>query len=168
GSVGVLSFGRGKGLTGGSGGALLAHDAAGARIVERAGGLLAEPHAGWRDLVALAAQLFLARASVYAVPAALPFLRLGQTVYRKPRALRAPTAVSCSVVAATWPLADRETEARRGNAARLLAALEGHGELETIRALRRARPGYLRLPVLATTTARRAAGEARARRLGIM
>jgi len=54
GSLVVLSFGRGKGLTGGSGGALLAHDAAGEGVLERArelvektfGRIVAAPGAG--------------------------------------------------------------------------------------------------------------------------
>ncbi len=167
GSLAVLSFGRGKGLTGGSGGALLAHDAAGQRILERVQGLLGEPPAGWPDVFAIAAQLLLARASVYALPAALPFLRLGQTAYREPRPLRAPSSVSCSVVAATWALAQGEVEVRRRNAARLLVELRRHAEFETVQTPSDARAGYLRLPVLATAAVRRAADAPQARRLGI-
>ncbi len=168
GSLAVLSFGRGKGLTGGSGGALLAHDAVGARLVERVRGLLRDPRRGWRELVALAAQLLLVRPKLYALPAALPFLRLGQTIYREPRPLRAPSAASCAVVAATWALADRELEARRRHAQRLLAELGRQPGFETIRTPDHARPGYLRLPVLASPTARRAVVEGAGRRLGVM
>lgn len=167
GSLAVLSFGRGKGLTGGSGGALLAHDRAGEAIIERARGRLGKPRRGWPELLTLAAQLLFERPNLYALPAALPFLHLGRTVYRKPRPLRAPAAASCAVIAATWALADREVEVRRKNAARLLTELRRREAFETIRPLRFARPGYLRLPILASPAGRRAAAGLEARRLGI-
>src|SRR5260370_646579 len=64
-------------------------------------------------------------------------------------------------------LACSASAARRRRAERRLGALHGRSAFEPIRAARGARPGYLRLPVLATRTARRAAGEARALRLGV-
>ncbi len=168
GSLAVFSFGRGKGLTGGGGGALLAHDAAGERALERARGLLREPRRGWPELLAITAQLLLERPSLYAIPAALPFLRIGQTIYREPRPLRAPTHGSCPVVAATWTLAERELELRRRNAERLLVALQRQPGFETVRTPDRACPGYLRLPVLASPPVRRSAADTAARRLGVM
>jgi hypothetical protein len=167
-SLAVLSFGRGKGLTGGSGGALLANDAVGARVLRRAEALLGTARRGWGDLLAVAAALLLARPSLYPVPAAAPFLRLGQTVYRDPRRPRPPSAASCAVVAATWALAEREVEVRRRNAERLLVALRRQRALETIRPSGNARPGYLRLPVLAPAGVRRLLGESGAMRLGVM
>jgi len=167
-SLTVLSFGRGKGLTGGSGGALLAHDDVGVRLLDRVRGLLGEPRRGWPELVAITAQWLLQRPQLYALPAALPFLRLGETIYREPRPLRAPTAVSCPVVAATWALADEEVDTRRRNAERLLVALGHQTEMKTVRTPNHARPGYLRLPVVASAEVRRAAAEPAARRLGVM
>jgi dTDP-4-amino-4,6-dideoxygalactose transaminase len=164
----VLSFGRGKGLTGGSGGALLARDPARAGLLQRAGALLGAPRPGWRELLAISAQLVLEHPSLYPIPAALPFLRLGQTIYRKAQALRAPAAASNAMIAATWTLADREVDVRRRNAERLLEAVRGQPDLTPMRAATPARPGYLRLPVLASGATRRAAIEPRARRLGIM
>ena len=167
-SLAVLSFGRGKGLTGGSGGALLANDAAGARVVEGVRGLLGAPRRGWPELLTIAAQLILERPRLYALPAALPFLRLGETVYRAPRPLRRPSRVSLPVVGATWHLAEREAETRRHNAERLLSALRWQPGFETIITPPRARPGYLRLPVLASPAVRRSAMEPAVRRLGVM
>jgi dTDP-4-amino-4,6-dideoxygalactose transaminase len=168
GSLAVLSFGRGKGLTGGSGGALLACDAAGERVLERVRGLPGAPRRGWSQLLAMSAQLLVEHPNLYALPAALPFLRLGQTIYRQPRPMRAPTAVCCPVVAATWALAEREVEVRRRNAERLLVELRRQRGFETIRTPRLARPGYLRLPVRASPAVRRSAVASAARRLGIM
>jgi dTDP-4-amino-4,6-dideoxygalactose transaminase len=105
---------------------------------------------------------------LYALPAALPFLHLGETVYRAPRPLRRPSRVSSPVVGATWHLAEREAEMRRHNAERLLSALRWQPGFETISTPPRARPGYLRLPVLASPAARRSAMEPAARRLGVM
>jgi dTDP-4-amino-4,6-dideoxygalactose transaminase len=168
GSLAVLSFGRGKGLTGGSGGALLARDAAGELVLERVRGLLGASRRGWSQLLAMSAQFVLEHPNLYALPASLPFLRLGQTIYRAPRPMRAPTSVCCPVVAATWGLAEREVEMRRVNAERLLLELRGQPGFETIRSDRQARPGYLRLPVLTSSGVRRSATEPAARRLGVM
>jgi len=170
-SLAVLSFGRGKGMTGGSGGALLAHDAVGVDIVERARRLLGPARRGWSDLGAVTAQLMLEPPRLYAVPAALPLLHLGETVYRDPHAPRAASPVSCALVAATWTMAAQEVGIRQRNAERLLERLASAGRGRAFGAIQTsaaARPGYLRLPVLAAPEARRAAGEGSARRLGIM
>ena len=170
-SLAVLSFGRGKGMTGGGGGALLAHDETGAGILERARAMLAAPERGWSSLAALAAQMVLERPQLYALPAALPFLHLGETVYRAPHTPRGASPASCAVVAATWAMADQEVETRRSNAARLLAVVCGVAakgrRFEPMRPAEAARPGYLRLPLLASPEARRAATGRAAGRLGI-
>jgi dTDP-4-amino-4,6-dideoxygalactose transaminase len=168
GSLAVLSFSRGKGLTGGSGGALMARDEAGARLLQRARRLLGEPRRGWREIGAIAAQLLLDHPNIYAIPASLPFLRLGETLYREPRPLRAPAVAANAMIAATWTLAEHEIDVRRRNAERLLKAVPGQADLVPIRAGAGARPGYLRLPVLASPAARRAAVDPAVRRLGIM
>jgi dTDP-4-amino-4,6-dideoxygalactose transaminase len=167
-SLAVLSFGRGKGLTGGGGGALLAYDEAGARTLEGAQALLSAPRRGWQELVALAAQLLLVRPNLYAVPATPAFFGLGQTVYREPRRLRGPTAASCGVIAATWQRAAREVESRQRNAERLLAELRRQRGFATIHIPQQAQPGYLRLPVLASAAVRQAAAQPTAKRLGVM
>jgi len=167
-SLAVLSFGRGKGLTGGSGGAVLAHDDAGARIVERARSLLDAPRRGWPELLNIAAQLVFQRPSLYALPAAVPFLHLGETIYRKPKPMRRATNVSGRVVAATWRLAESEARIRRRNAERLLRVLRWERGFETVHALGAAQPGYLRLPVLASPAARPLVDQPAARRLGVM
>lgn len=167
-SLAVLSFGRGKGLTGGSGGALLAHDATGERVVERVRSMLGSPRGGWPDLVAITTQLIFQRPSLYGLPASLPFLRLGETIYRPPRPLRQSTSVSRRVVAVTWALAEQEVVTRRRNAERLLSLLRWEPGFETIRAPSHAQPGFLRLPVLASPAARRAVTDSAARQLGIM
>lgn len=172
GSVAVLSFGRGKGLTGGSGGAILANDDTGMRVVSRARDLLGDSRRGWPELFTLAAQLVFERPALYGIPAALPFLRLGQTVFREPRPPRRPPGVSAPVIAATWGLAEREVAKRRGNAARLLAAVRWLPGFQTITGpspdAAGARLGFLRLPVLVSPAVRPAVETPAARRLGVM
>jgi dTDP-4-amino-4,6-dideoxygalactose transaminase len=167
-SLAVLSFGRGKGLTGGGGGALLAHDDAGVLVLDRARAMLGSAVPAWPDFGSLVAQLVFARPSVYGLPASVPWLHLGRTLYREPRPLRAPSAVCAPVVAATWADSDREGAVRRRHAEQLLGALHGNPALHAISVAGDVRPGYLRLPVLCSTEAHRAAQSPVARRLGIM
>jgi len=167
-SLSVLSFGRGKGWSGGGGGALLAFDPLGVAVLERARALLAAPRRGGRELLALGAQWLLARPQLYALPAALPFLRLGQTVYRSPQPLRAAARATCAATAAGWTLAEREVEVRRRHAERLLMELRRQPEFEAIQSDASGRPGYLRLPVLPSPAARQAVARDGAARLGVM
>jgi len=166
GDLAVLSFGRGKGNTGGRGGALLAHGDAAASVVDRTRGALRPPLRGARELIQLKAQWLLGRPSLYAIPAALPFLRLGETVYNPPSPERGLSAVASRTLAVTWPLGEREASVRRAHAARLLAR---HADgLAPIGVPEGAEPGYLRLPFVASPARRAAADSAESRSLGIM
>jgi hypothetical protein len=145
GPLAVLSFGRGKGWTGGAGGALLLR---GEWAVEA--GDAAAP-AGWatecRVLAQLAAQWALGRPALYALPAAIPWLGLGETSYRDaplPRFLGRGAAGSLEV---HRQLSEREGAARRAGARLLLEGLAGSRTVRPVRALAAATPGYLRLPV---------------------
>ncbi len=166
GDVSVLSFGRGKGVTGGGGGALLAFSERGSRIVEAARAALQKGRGGLRETVLLCAQWALGRRGLYRLPASLPFLRLGETIYRPPHPPRGASNTSLLVLARTWPLAEGEAELRRRNAERLLAR---HGPaLQRITPPRDARPGYLRLPLLASPRTRAVVAAHETRRLGIV
>jgi dTDP-4-amino-4,6-dideoxygalactose transaminase len=149
GSLVMLSFGRGKGVTGGGGGALLARDERGVEVLSRVEHWLGGPKRGWSSLAKLAAQWGLARPEVYGLPTSLPFLRLGETVYRRPRVPRRASAATIAVLARTLPMADREVEIRRLHACRLVAALSASRALSSVVPIEGANPGYLRLPVLA-------------------
>ena len=170
GSLAILSFGRGKGLTGGSGGAILAMDEAGEGIVGRIRRhrRLAAGGRGWPDFAALSAQWMFQHPRLYAIPAALPMLHLGETRYRQPRPLRGPTTVACRVTAASWAAAEREVDVRRRNAQRLLAALAPEPAFQTIALSEQTRAGFLRLPAVMSAAARAAASQRAAQSLGIM
>lgn len=162
----VLSFGRGKGRTGGGGGALLAHDVDGQAAIRHARLRVRDGGAGWGDLAGAAALCALARPGLYAVPAALPFLRLGETVYHPPSAPRRISRAAAGVLAAGWERASREPQVRRHHATRLLAALHAAGA-RVPRLPPGATAGWLRLPVLLDGDDAARARSPAARRLGI-
>src|SRR5262245_45814900 len=89
GDVSILSFGRGKGLCAGGGGALLVRRAErsaynatqDASEIDDAQAALPAVR-GWSGLAATAMQWALGRPSLYALPAMLPFLHLGEMIYR--------------------------------------------------------------------------------------
>jgi dTDP-4-amino-4,6-dideoxygalactose transaminase len=165
GELAVLSFGRGKGVTGGRGGALLAGGSSWQAAVETIA--LEAPRGGVGELVALAAQWLLTRPSVYGLPAGLPWLGLGQTVYRPPHAPRGLSALATGVLTITTALAEAEGEARRRNAAALMDRLQGGG-CRLVLPPAGARPGWLRLPLRLPGKPNSAlTGDSRARALGI-
>lgn len=166
GDVAVLSFGRGKGVTAGRGGALLMRDGdppEGTAMLPRRGGA-----AMWWDVVALAAQWILGRPRLYWMPYRMPFLKLGETVFKHPSPprLASPVVPAAGVVALAR--ANGETDRRRRAAARLRAAVERSPDLRGVMVPPESQPSYLRLPVVATTrTAAEAAVRSAAVRLGV-
>lgn len=158
--VSVLSFGRGKGWTGGSGGAMLdrrsppafADDA-----LQQRPPLLQEV----RGLLATLAQWLLARPTVYALPAALPGLHLGMTRYRAPEAARPMRRSAAALILETWDDALIEAGGRRAAGERLRRALAALPGVVPISAPIGGVAGDLRLPVL---LAKGAAGLIRTRR----
>jgi len=169
GEYGVLSFGRGKGLTAGAGGALIGRP--GAPGVEAMPGELPSGR-GVGPLLALAAQWAFGRPSLYWLPAGLPFLRLGETVYRRPRPLRGLPASCAGVLRRALGGVVKEAEVRRAHAAALVELLARHPGcgLRVVgpRGGAGAGCGYLRLPVLADSVRRREVEAPAVRRLGIM
>lgn len=137
----VLSFGRGKGTTGGSGGALLSRDP------------LPDwhpptPPAGWRDWVVTAAQLAIGRPSLYSIPASMPGLHLGETIYREAHEPRSISYAAASLATETLAAADAERAQRATRARSIVDALDGAPELDVVRPIANGESGYLRLPVL--------------------
>jgi dTDP-4-amino-4,6-dideoxygalactose transaminase len=165
GQLAVLSFGRGKGTTGGRGGALLVHDP---RLVDLSSALesgLMETRAGGAG--GLIVQWALARPAVYAVPLALPFLGLGETVYHAPARPRRMSRFGMGVLARTQALAAPEARVRRTHAARLLSAATAVPAVRGYSPRPGSEPGYLRFPLLLPAHAVAAGRTSEARRLGI-
>ena len=153
GAMGVLSFGRGKGVTGGGGGALLVNDP----------GLVAAASAAWHasvgprsprgtvlDLLRLMAQWLFGRPGWYWIPASLPFLGLGETRYQAPHPAGGISAMAAGVLTRTIGLVPEEVRRRRDNAERLRAGVTGGAVPEVPEGWE---AGWLRLPVVLQRTA---------------
>jgi perosamine synthetase len=149
GDVSILSFGRGKGWTGGTGGALLERTAEPQAALPRATGR-SDVDVATRAV----AQWLLGRPRAYWLPARLPWLALGETEYHPPREPQSMPELAAALVVAHDPEALRESDTRRRNAAEileLLAAPEASDIFKPVRAPAGGEAGYLRLPVLVAT-----------------
>ena len=165
GDVGVLSFGRGKGMTGGGGGALLANTREAGDLLDGLGSYLGPAPRGAASLVPTAAQWLLARPSMYAVPSSLPFLQLGATIFRAPHAPGTMSAAHAGVLARTLELEEAEGEARQRHSRRL-QGIAGDWSVPVTGA--GARAGYLRFPLLLPEHLASLRETPEARRLGVM
>ena len=145
GDVSVLSFGRGKGTTTGSGGALLVRNPAFGDAVAATNAR--SPRRGLRPLFALAAQWVLARPSLFAIPASIPALRLGETVYHEAGEPRAISAAGARMLGGALAADRAEVRHRRERAAQLARAAERSDRFAAIVPVSGAMPGYLRFAV---------------------
>jgi len=142
GDFALFSFGRGKGITGGSGGALAS------RGPEHPVALPA-PGTGVRDLVGCLALLALSPPTVFAIPARIPALRLGETRYRPPHAVGPISRAAVAVLRRGLADSDAGAATRRRVADALQLMLASHGRFSPIIAAPQAEPSWLRFPVLA-------------------
>lgn len=147
GALGVVSFGRGKGWSGGGGGALLMRDvgtsASGSRARPAPKGGIAE----WRVALTAMLQATFGRPSLYGIPAAFPMLGLGETRYHEPTVPANMTPFSAALLKRTIGAARREAAVRRENASRWVADLPST-LLEGVPAvIDGGTAGYLRFPL---------------------
>lgn len=167
GDLAVLSFGRGKGVTAGHGGALLAPTERGERLLETPRAGLAGGGSGLLGLPSVLAQWVLSRPALYGIPASMPFLGLGETRYRPPRPGSELSRFAAGVLARTAGTEQAEAAARKRNAGRLLAAVKSLPGLTAVPVSGDSRHGWLRLPLLADEDRRSLLASHAARRLGI-
>lgn len=149
GALSILSFGRGKGTTGGAGGALVANDAAWVEPVREAAARLAPGGRGAGDWAKAVVQWALGRPSLYWIPASIPALALGEMVYHPAHEPTAMAGASASVLRTALRLDAAEVAWRRRNAGRLEHALAHAPGLSLVRPVANGASGYLRLAVLA-------------------
>lgn len=166
GDFAVLSFGRGKGRTGGAGGALLANNADAATRLRNAAATVEPANGGTRALAALAAQWVAGRPSLYVIPSSLPFLRLGETVYHLASPIREMPESSAAVVLALWSRAAQESDVRRATAARWARAAADMPQVAGFVGAAGGEAGWLRFPLMVNDSG--ALRDAAARHLGIM
>ncbi len=166
GDFGVLSFGRGKGRTGGRGGALLANsDVAAARVRSAARAILSAEN-GKLGLLSLAAQWAIGRPWLYAIPASIPQLHLGETMYHAATPIHAMPAWATAVAGALWDQSMAECRSRRVAAQRWTELLERRSGVRQYAEPAGAESSWLRFPVLAGSA--RSLLDDDARRLGVM
>ena len=149
--VSVLSFGRGKGVTAGSGGALVLRAGAFAERTRQMGFEVGPERRGGREVGALAAQWLLARPFLYPIPAAIPALKLGEMVYRPASEPRSMSRVAASMLPAALGMEETEIGRRRARANTILASIGDARRLLPIRSIVGGEPGYLRLALLDQT-----------------
>ena len=127
GDLSILSFGRGKGWTGGGGGTLVARDSRWVGPLERArAGMKTSPLLAEAKSAALVtAQWLMGRPSLFSWVTRVPGARLGETHYKPPVAPRLITAFSSAVVLAHAAAASTEASARRHLASTWVRVLSG-------------------------------------------
>lgn len=148
GAISVLSFGRGKGWTCGGGGALLLRNGT---VRPPSAPMVKRP---FRRSAALLVQWALSRPSVYWIPATIPALGLGQTIYHPPLPPTQLGPDGASVLRSSLGAALTEVASRRQHASRLVAALQDAG-VEYYHEPSNGVAGWLRLPIRLEGSARR-------------
>ena len=155
GPVTVLSFGRGKGTTGGRGGAVFATDGARPEVVaalsawiEGAGTRTNDRRAGWDDLGRAVAQWAFGRPALYAIPASIPALGLGQTVYRPAPDPGRLSRAAASLVERALTRMDADRDLRAQRAAWYHQRLADDETVQLVQPIAGVQPGYLRFPIL--------------------
>jgi perosamine synthetase len=143
----VLSFGRGKGMTGGGGGALLAMGEPIPESLVTAITRVAAHASSLRTLVVTTAQWALGRPALYALPSAIPALHLGETIYHPAHEPRVITSASASLVRAALARAHADLAIRRRHAEVLELAARRARDVSAIQPIPGAEPGYLRFPM---------------------
>lgn len=148
GDVSILSFGRGKGTTAGSGGALLLHDPDAADRAAHSGFRFDDSRGGVYEVAALGAQWLLARPSLYRIPASIPGLKLGEMVYKPAPEPRSISLSAAAMLPGALRIESPELARRRVNATKLVGAIREGARLTPVHAINRGNPGYLRLALL--------------------
>ena len=148
GDVAILSFARGKGTTGGSGGALLVKNPALAEWITRTRPLLQRGLRDGMEVVSLVAQRLLSNPHLYSLPAAIPGLQLGKMVYRPPRQPRAMSAVSAAILRWTLASEPQEVSLRRARAKNILFRARAVSGMMSVCPILGGESGFLRLAVI--------------------
>jgi perosamine synthetase len=151
GDVGVFSLGRGKNITCGSGGIVITHsDSIAAALRAQWPGLESPlPAESLKDFAKLAFMAIFIRPRLYWIPNAMPFLKLGQTIFPKSVAVKRLSGMQAGLLH-DWQHQLSESNQRRSETA---ASVSRQMSLSLPQGP--SHP-YLRLPILAATPQGRA------------
>jgi dTDP-4-amino-4,6-dideoxygalactose transaminase len=148
GRLGVLSFARGKGWTGGGGGALLVRDSSDANVI---GGMPVRRSAAVDEAGVLLrgmAHWALGRPGAYGIPRILPGTGLGETRYCEVGQPAAMPAAAAHLILDSQGAADARVPGRRSVAEEYAAALDGLDGVRRVSVPPGAEAGYIRFPVV--------------------
>lgn len=143
GDLSILSFGRGKGFSAGGGGLLLAHSA---RFIDAASELALPSARGFAAWAKCLVQAAFSAPGRFWIPAALPGLGLGETVYHPPHRPGGLSRSGAGLLAAGCTEQDHAVGARREVAAAWADLLPPGWRIDPEGPA--AIPGYLRFPIL--------------------
>ncbi len=169
GDVGLYSFGRGKPLACGEGGAIVTASHAVAAALQQRWEALPAPSAA-RKAALLAQNLatsFLLHPRLYWIPNSFPFLKLGSTEYSPEFAITSMPGLSQALLARLLERLEEIGGIRRRNAAALRAALAGNPNFVPTSAPQDCEPSYVRFPLLAAAPELRDLAVRRLRAAGI-
>ncbi len=149
GDVAFLSFGRGKNITCGSGGAILTNDDRIAEAIDREYIGLPEVSlvAMLKNWLEVAVTQVLIHPSRYWFPAGLPFLGLGETKFYTDFPMARMDAVRAGLLRRWKERVTRSTESRMSHAAEMRRVLND-SRVQTIQPSERSHSVYLRFPIL--------------------
>jgi len=157
GDAGLLSFDKGKAISGVDGGAVVTDASEIADAVESRLRQLSPPGIATTAAHALklGAYATCLRPEMYWLPSALPGLGLGQTTYSPGFALERESPWLAALAATMWPRLAEFTAARIANAERYRAGIPDTPLVTNVQPVDGTRPSYLRFPVLVRDRRRR-------------
>jgi len=162
GDVGIFSFGRGKNVTSGSGGVIIAQREAVAEALDRRCSILADPSLAQvaSEFLRLMVMAAFIKPNLYWLPAALPFLHLGETIFPAKVPLQRLSGMQAGALRSWRERLSQSNQIRSSNAADLSRRLSvtlprGHSH------------PYLRLPILAASPGQKKRIVAMSRRQGL-
>lgn len=167
GDMSVVSFGRGKGWTGGRGGALLLRSPDAVRHLHSLDLARTAPGKEMRVAATTVLQVLFGRPWLYGIPAAIPSLGLGETRYHEPAPPARLPPFAAALLLETRQASADEVPVRRRTAAWWAASLPAELLADAPAVHPGGVAGYLRFPLCVPAAALDAAAGAAARHAGI-